>query len=59
MDQNVITEKECKENLIALEEKNALLDREINQLQKEKYENNLEIRSMHKFLDAFRLKNII
>jgi len=59
MNKNTITEKECKENIIALEEKIDLLDRKIEQLHKERQENRFEVRSMHKFLDAFKLtKNI-
>ena len=50
-----LSEAECKKNIINLKNKNDELNNEINELRKVIEDNQLRIRSMELFLDAFEL----
>ena len=55
MDIEKLSEAECKKNNINLKNKNDELIDEINELRKVIEDNQLRIRSMELFLDAFEL----
>jgi len=59
MNNEKLSEEECKKNIINLKDKNDKLNNDLKKLHKEIHDNQLRIRSTQLFLDAFRLtKNI-
>jgi len=59
MNNEKLSEAECKKNIINLKDKNDKLNNDLKKLHKEIEDNQLRIRSMQLFLDAFKLtKNI-
>ena len=59
MSNEKLSEAECKKNIINLKDKNDKLNNDLKKLHKEIEDNQLRIRSMQLFLDAFKLtKNI-
>ncbi|MDC0182564.1 hypothetical protein OAJ43_00230 [Nitrosomonadales bacterium] len=59
MNNEKLSEAECKKNIINLKDKNHELNKDLKKLHKEIEDNQLRIRSMELFLDAFKItKNI-
>ena len=59
MSNEKLSEAECKKNIINLKDKNDELNNDLKKLHKEIEDNQLRIRSMELFLDAFKLKKNI
>jgi len=59
MNNEKLSEAECKKNIINLKDKNDELNSDLKKLYKEIEDNHLRIRSMELFLDAFKLKKNI
>jgi len=59
MNNDKLSEAECKKNIINLKDKNDELNNDLKKLHKEIEDNHLRIRSMELFLDAFKLKKNI
>ena len=59
MNNDKLSEAECKKNIINLKDKNDELNNDLKKLHKEFEDNHLRIRSMELFLDAFKLKKNI
>tara|TARA_B100000795_G_C22338231_1_gene263995 strand:+ start:189 stop:368 length:180 start_codon:yes stop_codon:yes gene_type:complete len=59
MNNEKLSEAECKKNIINLKDKNDELNNDLKKLHKEIEDNHLRIRSMELFLDAFKLKKNI
>ena len=55
MNNEKLSEEECKKNIINLKDKNDELNNDLKKLHKEIEDNQLRIRSMELFLEAFKL----
>ena len=55
MSNEKLSEAECKKNIINLKDKNDELNNDLKKLHKEIEDNQLRIRSMELFLEAFKL----
>jgi len=55
MSNEKLSEAECKKNIINLKDKNDELNNDLRKLHKEIEDNQLRIRSMELFLEAFKL----
>ena len=55
MNNDKLSEAECKKNIINLKDKNDELNNDLKKLHKEIEDNQLRIRSMELFLEAFKL----
>ena len=55
MNNEKLSEAECKKNIINLKDKNDELNNDLRKLHKEIEDNQLRIRSMELFLEAFKL----
>jgi len=55
MSNEKLSEAECKKNIINLKDKNDELNNDLRKLHKEIQDNQLRIRSMQLFLEAFKL----
>ena len=58
MNNEKLSEAECKKNIINLKDKNHELNKDLKKLHKEIEDNQLRIRSMELFLDAFKSKSL-